>query len=142
MATRVNTRGGTPGSGHRGETPGADDREEFPAASAIWGRGESDARAVRRAIPRSTSRVRTMISVKVGLGGGRGSPKVPGGVSLGEGRLGKRDGGPRPLGSSQLGFTFVGLFGGVLRGLFHSTTTHDSPDPRTPHPLVSRRDAA
>jgi hypothetical protein len=52
-----------------------------------------------------------MISVKVGLGGGRGSPKVPGGVSLGEGGLGKRDeeGGPRPLGSSQLGFNFVGL---------------------------------
>jgi hypothetical protein len=86
-----------------------------------------------------------MISVKVGLGGGRGSPKVPGGVSLGEGGLGKRDE-EEARGLSQLAARFhfcaVGLFGGVLRGLFHSTTTHDSPDRRTPHPLVSRRDAA
>jgi hypothetical protein len=77
----------------------------------------------------------------VGLGGGRGSLKVPGGVSLGEGGLGKRD--REAAASRQLAarFHFCG-FGGVLRGLFHSTTTHDSPDRRTPHPLVSRRDAA
>ena len=38
-----------------------------------------------------------MISVKVVLGRGRGSLKVPGGVSLGEGGLGKRDEGGRGL---------------------------------------------
>ena len=50
-----------------------------------------------------------MISVKVGLGGGRGSPKVPGGVSLGEGGLGKRDREAAASRSSLLGFNFVGL---------------------------------